>query len=180
MSEKHQAKNPEKPEGNLLLAWLKVLDTDQTMRVNWDEFVKACSVMQRGNARSDSVPQKEADIARVWRAMDRDCSGWISMREFDWETFNLVATFKRWAQREYGRCARAISRIDKNGSGKIAAWELHEALKDEGVSRADAELLFHGLDTLGSGTVGENDVRFLDRWDLVWEDWAASVNNRLG
>merc|ERR1712032_1051779 len=137
------------------------------MRVNWDEFVHACGIMQRSNP--DRVPQSEEELSRVWRAMDTDCSGWISLREFDRETFDAVAKFKRWAQRTHGRCVRAISHMDKNGSGTVTVWEFHEALKEEGLSRAAAELVFHGLDKGGDGNIEENDVRFLDRWDLAWE-----------
>jgi len=160
-----------------LKAWRRVLDRDSSMRISWDEFKKGCKELYRtaekvGDA---TLPKTDHEIAAVWRAFDRDCSGWLGLKEFDEEAFNAVAEFKRWAERAHGGVVRAFHSLDLSKNNKLSLKELSCAGKGEDGCKGDLALLFDGLDLNNSRVLQEEDIRFLDRWDLEWEVWEASV-----
>mmetsp|Transcript_71909 Transcript_71909/g.161394 ORF Transcript_71909/g.161394 Transcript_71909/m.161394 type:complete len:416 (+) Transcript_71909:3-1250(+) len=193
---------------NLLRAWRKGLDRDGTMRVAWDEFRTACLELARatppkaaspktasasvpsspasGGAQG-ALPRTEKEIAAVWRALDDDCSGWISLREFDRKSFEAVAAFKRWADRVHGGVVKAFRFLDNSGaptgSGsnlKLSEGELRRAVRGKDGCKANMELLFEGLDANNTYSLTEADVKFLDGWDLAWEEWEAAAKNAGG
>merc|ERR1719446_1719150 len=50
--------------------------------------------------------------------------------------------------------------------------------KAEQEFHGDIEFLFDALDLHHSGSLGESEVRFLDQWDIDWEDWEVSTKHR--
>mmetsp|Transcript_105654 Transcript_105654/g.187879 ORF Transcript_105654/g.187879 Transcript_105654/m.187879 type:complete len:760 (+) Transcript_105654:54-2333(+) len=173
-------------ESNMLRAWFKVLDTDQIMRVSWPKFQKACVRFARTytGRPGQNLPKTEEDIAAVWRVLDEDCSGWIALREFDEATYEAASSFKHWADATYGGIAKFLTspRLDIcNLDGKrINRAHWRKALKDADFTKEVADLIFDGLDIHGQGTLAETDVKFLDKWDLVWEEWEANAHREDG
>jgi len=162
-------------KGNLLAAWRKALDRDGTMRISWDEWRHACSelLLKTGAL---GLPRTVDEVAAVWRAMDEDCSGWIAMREWDPESFAVVAEFKRWAERNHGGVVKAFKALDGSANCKLSEGELKKAARGPDGVKGDLELFFDGLRVNSSTWVlTENEVKFLDDWDLEWEDWEVSA-----
>merc|ERR1712032_184012 len=165
-----------------LKAWRKTLDPDGTMRASWDEFRQACLDLSQSSSAESAVPQTDEDIASAWRALDKDCSGWIALLEFDRQSFEAVATFKRWADKTYGNVLRAFRSLE-HANGRVS-WEqmLKLKKKHKELSEHCLEIVFDGLDLNNTWFLTETDVRFLDNWDLAWEDWhwEAAVKKRGG
>jgi len=155
---------------SLLHMWRKVFDRDGVMRLSWDKFVQIFQSIGSADATASQVfPQALSDIAGVWRAMDAECCGWILLRDFDLESFEALSVFKRWAEGTHGSLVKAFHALD-GGNGRLSRGELKKAARGESGCRADLDLVFEGLDVEESSLLVENDVRFLDRWDLDWED----------
>lgn len=153
--------------GSMLRAWRKLFDTHGTMRVSWDTFCQRCADLARSR---DDFPQQQGDIASAWRAMDEHCKGWIGLREFDAKSFEALSEFKRWADRQHGSVVRAFHFLDTSNA-RLSEGELRRATKGRDGCKADMELLFDGLDTGNAWVLTEQDVKFIDEWDLEWEDW---------
>lgn len=166
---------------SLLKSWRKIFDLDRTMRVSWDEFHNAF-VSLCASPLSNRLPRTEREIAAIWKALDRDCSGWIALREFDTPSFEAVSAFKRWADRVHGSVQKAFRALDGSNC-KLSEAELKKAGKADDPCVCDFELLFDGLDNCKEWSddnfLTEPDVKFLDLWDLVWEEWEVSAKKKF-
>jgi len=172
----------------LLRAWRRALDKDATMRVSWDEFSDTCNSLLK--TRVAGVPETEEESAAVWRALDQDCGGWIALREFDPESFDAVAHLKRWGEQTYGSIVGAFRELGGRNPKLTEADLLKTGIFNEGDPKL--QILIAGLNIndnvnvhqkpLPNGTMTkveipylmEGDVRFLDKWDLSWEDREAT------
>mmetsp|Transcript_30010 Transcript_30010/g.65531 ORF Transcript_30010/g.65531 Transcript_30010/m.65531 type:complete len:712 (+) Transcript_30010:46-2181(+) len=161
---------------NMLRAWTKELDQDKSMRVSWEEFKIFCRRWAKSKP-SEGLPETEAQIAAVWRSLDDDCSGWIALREFDPPAFEVLASFKRWAMRTHGGVRDFFRKLDSDNeqANRVTKVQLRKALKDQGLDRESIDLLYEGLDADGDSFLSEADVRYLDKWDLLWEDAEAAA-----
>eukprot|EP00746_Dinoflagellata_sp_MGD_P006644 gnl/MRDRNA2_/MRDRNA2_113060_c0_seq1.p1 gnl/MRDRNA2_/MRDRNA2_113060_c0~~gnl/MRDRNA2_/MRDRNA2_113060_c0_seq1.p1 ORF type:complete len:651 (+),score=131.82 gnl/MRDRNA2_/MRDRNA2_113060_c0_seq1:137-2089(+) len=97
-------------KGNGICAWRRDLDKDGSMRVNWLEFKHACIKVQ--NQISEKI-----NISGVWRALDDNLSGWLSLREFDEHSYEIMSRFKRMADQQAGSVADFIQQIDPKKPG---------------------------------------------------------------
>eukprot|EP00928_Gymnodinium_smaydae_P011931 TRINITY_DN14360_c0_g3_i1.p1 TRINITY_DN14360_c0_g3~~TRINITY_DN14360_c0_g3_i1.p1 ORF type:complete len:774 (+),score=94.61 TRINITY_DN14360_c0_g3_i1:73-2394(+) len=160
----------EQAGGNYLRAWRKFLDTDGTMRLTFDEFTECCHRIEQG-----TKGRSMDTLCHIWRAMDDDCSGWIALREFDLPSFDIVTTFKRWADDTYGSVRKAFRALDVGcTNARLSEGELLKCIRGDKpcrLTRDQIETLFDGLDLACSNFLSESDVKFLDDWDLAWEDW---------
>eukprot|EP00746_Dinoflagellata_sp_MGD_P086916 gnl/MRDRNA2_/MRDRNA2_34456_c0_seq1.p1 gnl/MRDRNA2_/MRDRNA2_34456_c0~~gnl/MRDRNA2_/MRDRNA2_34456_c0_seq1.p1 ORF type:complete len:683 (+),score=136.82 gnl/MRDRNA2_/MRDRNA2_34456_c0_seq1:116-2164(+) len=111
-----------KYKGNGIIAWRRELDKDESMRVNWLEFKTACK-----NSKDD------VNVPGVWRALDNNLSGWLSLREFDPAGAELLRKFKMYAQTKFGSCQRFIESMDSKGSSEISRNAFRAALKKAGI-----------------------------------------------
>lgn len=162
---------------SLLKAWWSVLDVDQTMRVTWTRFKAVCNSIAKTAKPTEAVPRNESEVASVWRALDKDCSGWIALWEFDQKAHEAVLGLKRYADAAHGGVVKFIRSLGLQDptSTKVSKTVFRKALKDSKFSREVSELLFDSLDRNESGLLGELDVRFLDRWDLIFEESEAQA-----
>jgi Ca2+-binding EF-hand superfamily protein len=140
--------------GSPLRAWRFGLDKDGSMRVCWREFENACVRYKES--------LKDVDVARIWRAMDVDLSGWISLREFDEFSFNALSAFKRWVVDQHGTATRAFRALDRHGAGRVRLGDLTAS---GALDSNDAAAVFEGLDPNGSEVWDIRHLRFLDHWD---------------
>mmetsp|Transcript_107481 Transcript_107481/g.302478 ORF Transcript_107481/g.302478 Transcript_107481/m.302478 type:complete len:713 (-) Transcript_107481:69-2207(-) len=163
----------------LFRSWQKLLDRDGTMRVSWEKFCYACRHLRVGNIKLgvEGVPETEEDVAKVWRALDKDCSGWISLREFDPESYDLIAEFKRWALAHHGGIYEAFRYLDSCitvANNRLSISELRKACAGDQGFRGDAGRLFEVLNVNYSGHISEQEVKFLHEWDLSRDEWESS------
>jgi hypothetical protein len=105
---------------------------------------------------------KGIDIARIWRALDVDLSGWISLREFDEYSFTVLSAFKRWTSENHGTAMRAFRAMDRHGAGRV---RLQDLTASGALASGDAASLFEGLDPNGSEIWDIRYLRFLDHWE---------------
>eukprot|EP00429_Kryptoperidinium_foliaceum_P098478 CAMPEP_0176239198 /NCGR_PEP_ID=MMETSP0121_2-20121125/28750_1 /TAXON_ID=160619 /ORGANISM="Kryptoperidinium foliaceum, Strain CCMP 1326" /LENGTH=457 /DNA_ID=CAMNT_0017578683 /DNA_START=111 /DNA_END=1481 /DNA_ORIENTATION=+ len=167
-----------------LRVWRRCFDRNGSMSMSWEEFVDAVGELVR---RTKLPPYSEKALAAIWRALDADCSGSITLREWDEPSHRALSEFKQWADRVHGSVVKAFRALDSNsGNAKLSEGELNRAARGDDPCRADLELIFEGLDVHGTGAILESGVRFLDVWDLSWEEWlhhemnaAASSSLRL-
>merc|ERR1712060_107773 len=129
-------------------------------------------------------PKTEHELAAVWRALDEDCSGWVALREWDPPCFEALAKFKIYADQMHGGpCMRdgavsAFHNLDVNNSGRLSVWELRQITRGPDAYTGDVEILFTSLDTNNTGKLMEDDVKFIDAWDLAWEEWELAARNQ--
>jgi len=160
--------------------WRTVLDADCSMRVSWDEFVPAIKKLTKQlavKAPGLVMPKSEEEIATAWRAVDDDCSGWIALKEFDPDCFKCLKSFKEWAVREYGSVIGAMKKIDGNSNG-MAPWELRKSETRPNAYPGDVDALFFHLDLDGGRTLGMSELKFLDEWDIAWEEYEENSKGR--
>lgn len=145
--------------GNALKAWFRLLDPEQNMKVTFRRFKTQLSRLQK--------LQEEDSSAQVWRAWDPDCTGYLFLRRFHPDSHEAAARLKRWAAK-YGGVVKFISQLESL-HGRVTKVTFRKALVDV-LEHPATDLLFEGLDVGDTGHLGEQDVRFLDRWDLALED----------
>lgn len=136
-----------------LMAWRHLLDADNDNIVSWSEFLSACSKVKfRGNA------------GGAWRCLDKDCSGTISLREWDPKGAELLLSFKTWAEDSYGSIELAFKAFDRDGNGHLSFAELRRAtrrLKWQG----DVKTLFNCVGIKNQNrSMALSDISFLDTW----------------
>mmetsp|Transcript_24436 Transcript_24436/g.56635 ORF Transcript_24436/g.56635 Transcript_24436/m.56635 type:complete len:755 (-) Transcript_24436:35-2299(-) len=173
-----------------LIAWRK-MDKDGSMRISYDEFRSYWVDLLTNNkaiaAQAGNLPRSEGDVAAAWRSMDKECSGYIQLRDWDMPSHSHLSAFKRWADRTHGSVVAAFRALDVGGNGitsncKLSLTELKKCTKGPDGCKADVEFLFNGLDVSNAWSLSENDVKFLDGWDLAWEEWqeeASATKRRL-
>lgn len=110
--------------GNYVRAWREGLDTDKNGRLDYEEFRKACSDVGYGG------PRKE-----LWKELDLDGSGVVSLGEIDAPTATLLEGFYSSVMARYFSWEEA--------------WHSHFDLK--GIDRVEIQDFRNGCLTLGYG-----------------------------
>lgn len=171
-------------DGNALQAWRKVIDKDASMRVNFLEFSGACKVLQKNLPETINIPG-------VWRALDENLSDWVSLREFDEESYTRLTKFRERAQKQCDSCQKFIANMIAEGDEKqgvsrrrfvkemLACKEHQRKLERRGTLEdkiIESELtkdtykwLFAALDIDGQGFISPHEVLFVDNWKVEEE-----------
>lgn len=155
--------------GHFIKAWRRVLDVDNSNRVSWVEFAQACRKLRF-----------KGDAPAAWRCLDDDLSGFITIRELDPKSHNILMSFKDWADKTFGSVAMAFKLLDKDQSGELTFPEFRKACKKYHW-RGDPRLLFDCLDNPDeagqAGQAGQQhfsshrrsisiaEIGFLDAWE---------------
>lgn len=141
---------------NSIKAWHGGLDKNMSMRVSYTEFSHVCQ--------QEHVPMQRRP--GVWRAMDTDLSGWISLREVDPLAHELLLKFKKYCVDNYGSVYKAFNKIDLNNNGSWSRREFQKIEHDMNLSREDGEMLFQGLAMDGGKQITFSKVKYLDNWSV--------------
>eukprot|EP00931_Biecheleriopsis_adriatica_P074214 TRINITY_DN48327_c0_g1_i1.p1 TRINITY_DN48327_c0_g1~~TRINITY_DN48327_c0_g1_i1.p1 ORF type:complete len:843 (+),score=213.13 TRINITY_DN48327_c0_g1_i1:100-2628(+) len=147
--------------GRYMKAWRHLLDKDATNRCNWHEFEEACIIL------GYTGPQN--DMPGAWRAFDEDLSGYITLREIDEESSNILLNFRKWAHEEFGGVKSLFQCFDADGSNSLTFQEFRAACRVYGYD-GSTRILFSALDVDQEGTLSMKEVSFLDDWDLEDSD----------
>lgn len=140
---------------NLLLAWNNIDQNDQ-MRVSWEEFLAACKKLNFDEKR----------LPGVWRALDHNLSGWVSLHELSPDAYDILVKFKRWAHRKEGNINKLLIALDENQDGWVGRREFLRIKADLNLTDDEYHMLFHGLDSDGKGAIKISKLRFLDTWNI--------------
>jgi len=150
--------------GNMLRAWRFELDTDNSNRLSWTEFLEACERLKfKGN------------IGGIWRFLDNDLAGVIGLSEIDEESSTLLHSFKDWAEKRFGNLQKAFQVMGSDGNGTFQYRELKNAcvkFKWKGNTR----LLFDCL-TVNGDNVSYKDASFIAGWAAKDEESIRLFNN---
>eukprot|EP00746_Dinoflagellata_sp_MGD_P013357 gnl/MRDRNA2_/MRDRNA2_128836_c0_seq1.p1 gnl/MRDRNA2_/MRDRNA2_128836_c0~~gnl/MRDRNA2_/MRDRNA2_128836_c0_seq1.p1 ORF type:complete len:554 (-),score=104.52 gnl/MRDRNA2_/MRDRNA2_128836_c0_seq1:12-1673(-) len=160
-------------QGNSIKAWCAELDKNKTMRVSWEEFDAAC--------RHEHIPKELRP--HVFRALDTDLSGWISLREIDEAAWDLLLKFKKYCEKRYGSVQRAFDKVDLNGNGSWSRKEFQKVECELDITEEEGETLFHGLALDGSKQITYHKLKYLDHWGIEDEQrendfWTAIAASR--
>lgn len=150
----------------LIVAWRRLLDRENTNRVSFKDFGVACRFLRFKN------------VAGIWRALDEDASGFISLREIDQGSSDALLDFKEWAESTFGTIQRAFKVLDTNRTNSLSFPVFKRALKDFGFE-GDPRLLFQSLKPdlcAGSRSSGHEqrltlaDLRYMSSWESDCQD----------
>lgn len=147
------------------------------MRLNWRDFfimyVKEAekhtmAARNRSHHQAHSMARKVlADAASCWRAMDPELQGWVSVRTFSESAFLSLLSFKLWCEKHHGSVCKAFRYMDEHSDGCVDAKRMRKFTAGGEVH--DVDCLFFGLDQRGRGHLKEEDIQFLEEWNLAWE-----------
>jgi len=137
--------------GNYVRAW-RSLSPDGTMVLQRSVLYKACTSMGW-----------QGDVRLLYKAFDKDDSGYISIEELDARAAELFAYFHEFMNMKWGSASAAFRALDKYNQKKLKQPEFIAALKSFGFQHP-AKPIFLGLDFRGYKTLVEEDVLFLDKW----------------
>ncbi|CAE7210893.1 unnamed protein product [Symbiodinium sp. CCMP2456] len=160
-----------------LRAW-RILDRDNSNRIAWTEFRDVCKKVHF-----------TGDIVGAWRMLDTDMSGYISMREYDPSSEELLTSFKEWADSNFGSVRHCFKALDSDRSGSVTYAELKRAchkMKWMGNVRT----LFDCLDldsadrrnrdaATGKRAISLEEIAFLDTWHVEPRPELAKFEDQL-
>merc|ERR1719428_2723668 len=69
---------------NLIVAWRRLFDRNNKNHVTFKDFHNACLYLQLKNAPG------------IWRALDQEHLGFISLKNIDYESSKVLLNFKEW------------------------------------------------------------------------------------
>merc|ERR1712232_174878 len=103
--------------------------------------------------------------------MGMNLVGTITMKQYDAASANLLASFKEWAEANFGSIASCFKALDNDFSGAITLNELKRASAKFNWD-GDAHLLFDCLDvdrirdarSQGKRSISLSEISFLDSW----------------
>lgn len=139
------------------------MDKDSSNRVNWDEFQEACKKVRY-----------TGDLPGAWRALDQDLSGFITLREIDLHSSDILLRFRKWATDECGSVKSAFQVFDADKSSELSHKEFRNACRIYGFE-GDPRKLFKALDSDGRGTLSLDEISFLDEWEIDDEEAGADI-----
>lgn len=140
---------------NAIVAWHH-LDQNDMMRVSWEEFLAACKRLKLDDSK----------LPAIWRALDDNLSGWISLHEFASDTYHLLVKFKKWATSKFGSIHKLCAMLDTNHDGFIARKEFMVVKSEMNLNDDEYRVLFHGLDLEGKGMIKFAKLRYIDAWNI--------------
>eukprot|EP00927_Polykrikos_kofoidii_P077859 TRINITY_DN74763_c0_g1_i1.p1 TRINITY_DN74763_c0_g1~~TRINITY_DN74763_c0_g1_i1.p1 ORF type:complete len:674 (+),score=111.89 TRINITY_DN74763_c0_g1_i1:69-2090(+) len=155
-----------------VVAWRRLLDHNDTNRVSYKSFCDACRSLHPPN------------LPGLWRALDTNASGFISLRDVDRDAADVLLDFKEWAQVGFGSLANGFRALDTSRSGSMSFPFFSRALQNFGYTK-DARLLFQSLKAdFSSKQHGRDprltlaDLSFLASWEVGATD-APLINDEL-
>lgn len=142
---------------NVFLAW-RHLDRHATMRVGWHDFRQVC--------RKLLSPEDCQSLASAWRSLDDDLSGWLSLREFDRETYDQLVKFIKWTEDSFGGIAGAFPKLQANKDAQMGSHDFRYICRPSGLGDAVIGKIFVGLDLYCTGSLTMQEMRILATWKV--------------
>eukprot|EP00746_Dinoflagellata_sp_MGD_P131614 gnl/MRDRNA2_/MRDRNA2_65376_c0_seq2.p1 gnl/MRDRNA2_/MRDRNA2_65376_c0~~gnl/MRDRNA2_/MRDRNA2_65376_c0_seq2.p1 ORF type:complete len:585 (+),score=108.34 gnl/MRDRNA2_/MRDRNA2_65376_c0_seq2:259-1755(+) len=159
-AEEFKARLLKKYGGNSIKAWHVVLDTNQSMRVDWDEFARACSELHYDRKK----------VAAVWRSIDANLSGCISLREFDQRGYELLLKFKNYCVDHHGGVMETFKALDENQNGIWCRKDFDYLVDNLVLKEHEADYLFDAFDLRGKGKIPMSALKYVDTWNAEEEE----------
>lgn len=138
-------------------AWRACIDKDSSNRASFNELEAAARTIRF-----------KGDIAGVYRSLDSDLSGFVTLKEIDPEASDQIVAFKIWCDEEFGSVKTCFKFFDKDGSDELSYTEFKRSCASYGCP-VNAKRLFSALDVDQQGSISHNEIAFIDEWDLTEE-----------
>jgi len=135
-------------------AWRMLLDADSSNRCTYSEWEQGCKKIGF-----------QGDTPGAWRALDRNFSGYITLREIDEAEAEALRVFAKWCVEEFGGVRSAFSVFDASADNEVSYREFRRACRIYGYDK-DVQKLFRALDVERNGTLTVSEVMFLDDWEF--------------
>lgn len=101
------------------------------------------------------------NVKRLWDAIDTDCSGFITLYEWEPVAAQNLLECRNICVREYGNIEHAFKMgMDRMGSGALRFQDLAEFCRKNDFA-GDVRVLFSALDEQGTGLITADEARFL-------------------
>lgn len=146
---------------NLIVAWRRVFDRSNKNHVTYKDFSHACMSFQVKNAPG------------IWRALDTDLLGYISLKDIDNKSAQVLLNFKNWAEETFGTIQFAFRVFDSTHNNSVSLPVFKRVLSDFGY-QGDARILFQSLKPDTSGRHANRDARLrledmkhLSSWETI-------------
>lgn len=136
-----------------LLAWRQTVDTEAHLKASFQDLCRGCAQMRW-----------DGDVAELWMELDGDNSGFISFSEVS-PAIGKALEKVREKVRDRGDCALELfSQFDSNSSGSLDEEEFLKGCQRQGydLPAEDLVILFHALDTDGSGLIHQGEMALLE------------------
>eukprot|EP00746_Dinoflagellata_sp_MGD_P010511 gnl/MRDRNA2_/MRDRNA2_121726_c0_seq1.p1 gnl/MRDRNA2_/MRDRNA2_121726_c0~~gnl/MRDRNA2_/MRDRNA2_121726_c0_seq1.p1 ORF type:complete len:590 (+),score=104.43 gnl/MRDRNA2_/MRDRNA2_121726_c0_seq1:96-1865(+) len=142
---------------NPIIAWYMALDKNHAMRVCWTEFA----------AMGKEQGINEKTLPSIWKALDHNTSGWLSLKEFHRPSYDVLVKFKNYCVEKAGSITKAFASFDLNEDCILTRREFFQTVSKElHLEYEEAELLFEGLDLDGRKKISVARLRYLDMWNV--------------
>ena len=124
---------------NYVKAWRKCLDLESCNKVSWSQFKKACT---------EILGIESSRIPGIWRALDDDMSGFVTLAELDLASNEVLVKFKRWCAEYFGSVKACFKYIDENQGNNITFGQLLKCCQEFYFKGDESEVktLFQALD----------------------------------
>lgn len=152
---------------NLIVAWRRLFDRNNKNHVTYKEFSQACVHIQIKNAPG------------IWRALDVEHSGFISLKHIDNESAQVLVNFKEWAEETFGTMQFAFKVLAAPNSNAVSLPVFKRVLSEFGF-QGDARVLFQSLKPDAGNRHNSRDARL--RYDDMkhlssWETDTAALDD---
>jgi len=139
--------------GNIIRAWRRCIDLDQSMTVSKVEISRACQDMGwQGHQRI------------LWKALDKSESGVVTLEELDSRSAEQLAQLRSWFFEKFGGIRAAFNALDKNNQHRLKRVEFLNGISEAGFN-FNKKGLFEGLDYQGNNFIVLDDLDFLESWN---------------
>jgi len=156
--------NLEAEFGNLVRAWRRELDVDNSNKFTWPQWQEVCR--KRGI-------DAGSNVAGAWCALDQHRMGYISLKDLCKESASMLSTFKSWAETKFGSTHEAFRAMDSDGGGSLSLAELRGACYKYKCD-SDPRQLFNVLSQHGRN-LSRKDFHFLSDWAAVDEEAMTEI-----
>eukprot|EP00929_Paragymnodinium_shiwhaense_P075605 TRINITY_DN38674_c0_g1_i1.p1 TRINITY_DN38674_c0_g1~~TRINITY_DN38674_c0_g1_i1.p1 ORF type:complete len:896 (-),score=148.95 TRINITY_DN38674_c0_g1_i1:330-3017(-) len=119
------------------------------------------------------------DASALWRALDSDADGIVTLHDLDVRMALVLASFRRWCYEQSGGCVKALDALSASRGPKVAPkWVTEEfsvhlsgawnccGLPVEISQRKAIALLVEAFDVGGLGIITPGDAAFLEKAEL--------------
>jgi hypothetical protein len=144
-----------------VLCWRRLLDPESIGKCSMVTFCKRTKHIGFGLGRG------RVDVRSAFHYLDRSGSGFLTLEDWDPETFRDLMLFREVCLAQFCTMESAyLCALDTTGSGVISLEDLEKVLFEYEYT-GNVARLYHALDVKQRNYVTVNEVRFLSSWNTA-------------
>lgn len=138
-------------EGNSLKAWLRHFDRNNDQKVSFSEFCAGMALLKYSG-----------DVSTIFRAIDQDGSGELSLEEIDAQSAAVWGEFRMWCVQSY-KSARDMLLKLSGGAPTLDFDSFVKNVRKAGWKGEFEHMLFSAMDVESIGCVVESFLKWFDQ-----------------